>query len=84
MKIEYCLKPALGGMTSVAHFIAGHELSLLFSFLCCFLVFKGSDFTEPFYWHAASGTQVLHSFINDDPGSGLTLTYFTARSNLVT
>ena len=29
-------------------------------------------------WHVALGTQV---FINDDPG--LTLTYFTARSNLV-
>ena len=32
-------------------------------------------------WHAASGTQALQSGINSDPG--LTLTYFTARSNLV-
>ena len=32
-------------------------------------------------WHVASGTQALQSFfLNDDPG--LTLTYFTARSNL--
>ena len=33
-------------------------------------------------WHVASGTQALQSYINDDPG--LTLTYFTARSNWVT
>ena len=36
-------------------------------------------------WHVASGTQALQSLykiINDDPG--LTLTYFSARSNLVT
>ena len=32
-------------------------------------------------WHVALGTQALQSCINDDPG--LTLTYFTARSNLV-
>ena len=31
--------------------------------------------------HVALGTQALQSYINDDPG--LTLTYFTARSNLV-
>ena len=33
-------------------------------------------------WHVALGTQVLQSYINDDPG--LKLTYFTARSNFVT
>ena len=33
-------------------------------------------------WHAASGTQALQVYINDDPG--LTLTYFTTRSNFVT
>ena len=33
-------------------------------------------------WYAASGAQVLQSLFNDDPG--LTLIYFTARSNLVT
>ena len=33
-------------------------------------------------WHAASVTQALQSYINDDPG--LTLTYFMTRSNLVT
>ena len=32
-------------------------------------------------WYAASGARVLPSCSNDDPG--LTLTYFTARSNLV-
>ena len=32
-------------------------------------------------WYVALGTQALQSYINDDPG--LTLTYFTARSNLV-
>ena len=32
-------------------------------------------------WHVALGTQVLQNYINEDPG--LTLTYFTARSNLV-
>ena len=32
-------------------------------------------------WYAASGAGVLPSCSNDDPG--LTLTYFTARSNLV-
>ena len=32
-------------------------------------------------WHVTLGTQALQSYINDDPG--LTLTYFTARSNLV-
>ena len=32
-------------------------------------------------WYAASGTQILLFFSNDDPG--LTLTCFTARSNLV-
>ena len=32
-------------------------------------------------WYVASGAQVLPSFFSDDPG--LTLTYFTARSNLV-
>ena len=33
-------------------------------------------------WHVALGTQKLYKiYINDDPG--LTLTYFTARSNLV-
>ena len=31
-------------------------------------------------WYAALGTQALQSCINGDPG--LTLTYFTARSNL--
>ena len=33
-------------------------------------------------WHVALGTQALQLNINDDPG--LTLTYFTARSNWVT
>ena len=32
-------------------------------------------------WHVASGARVGPSCSNDDPG--LTLTYFTARSNLV-
>ena len=32
-------------------------------------------------WHVALGLQALQNYINDDPG--LTLTYFTARSNLV-
>ena len=33
-------------------------------------------------WHVSLGTQALYKvYINDDPG--LTLTYFTARSNLV-
>ena len=33
-------------------------------------------------WRVASGTQALKAYINDNPG--LTLTYFTARSNWVT
>ena len=33
-------------------------------------------------WHVALRTQALQVCINDDPG--LTLTYFTARSNLET
>ena len=36
----------------------------------------------PETWHVALGTQALQVYINDDPG--LTLTYFTARSNWVT
>ena len=32
-------------------------------------------------WYAASGARILSSCSNDDPG--LTLTYFTARLNLV-
>ena len=32
-------------------------------------------------WHVALGTKLYKVYINDDPG--LTLTYFTARSNLV-
>ena len=32
-------------------------------------------------WYAASGARILPSLLNDDPG--LTLTYFTARSDLV-
>ena len=32
-------------------------------------------------WHAASGLKLYKIYINIDPG--LTLTYFTARSNLV-
>ena len=32
-------------------------------------------------WYAASGAQVLPNYSNDDPG--LTLTYFTTKSNLV-
>ena len=36
----------------------------------------------PETWHVALGTQSLQVYINDDPG--LTLTYFTARSNWVT
>ena len=32
-------------------------------------------------WYAASGAQILQVCSNDDPG--LTLTYFTARSNLL-
>ena len=32
-------------------------------------------------WYVASGTRVLPSVFNNDPG--LTVTYFTARSNLV-
>ena len=33
-------------------------------------------------WYVAPRTQALQSFINDDPG--LTMTYFTAKSNWVT
>ena len=33
-------------------------------------------------WRVALGTQALQSLYNDDPG--LTMTYFTARSNWVT
>ena len=33
-------------------------------------------------WHVASALKLYQVYINDDPG--LTLTYFTARSNLVT
>ena len=33
-------------------------------------------------WHVASGPKHYKAYINDDPG--LTLTYFTARSNWVT
>ena len=33
-------------------------------------------------WYVAYGTPAHHSFSNDDPG--VTLTYFTARSNFVT
>ena len=33
-------------------------------------------------WHVVSGLKLNKVYINDDPG--LTLTYFTARSNLVT
>ena len=51
------LKPALGGVASVARFItghnnendiiiAGHGPSLLFSFLWCFLSFFRSNFPE--------------------------------------
>ena len=32
-------------------------------------------------WHVALGTQALLVYVNDDPG--LTLTYFTSRSNWV-
>ena len=32
-------------------------------------------------WYAASGARLLLSLLNDDPG--LTLTYFTARLNLI-
>ena len=39
-----------------------------------------ADFHET--WYVASGTPAHHIFINDDPG--VTLTYFTARSNLET
>ena len=39
---------------------------------------KADDFVT---WNAASGAQVLPSLFKDDPG--LTMTYFTARSNLV-
>ena len=39
-----------------------------------------NDFNET--WYVAFGTHAHHSFSNDDPG--LTLTYFTARSNFVT
>ena len=37
---------------------------------------------DPETWHATSGTQVLQSLYKGYPG--LTLSYFTARSNLVT
>ena len=36
----------------------------------------------PRIWFVASGTSAIIVFTNDDPG--MTLTYFTARSNLVT
>ena len=39
-----------------------------------------ADFHET--WYVASGTPAHHSMFNDDPG--VTLTYFLARSNLVT
>ena len=41
---------------------------------------RQADFHET--WYVASGTPAHHSLFNDDPG--VTLTYFTARSNLVT
>ena len=41
---------------------------------------RRADFHET--WYVASGTPAHHSLLNDDPG--VTLTYFTARSNLVT
>ena len=41
---------------------------------------RRADFQET--WYVASGTPAHHSYINDDPG--VTLTYFTARSNLET
>ena len=46
---------------------------------------KSSSNRKSYYletWHAASGNQALQVYIHDDPG--LTLTYFTARSNWVT
>ena len=39
-----------------------------------------ADFHET--WYVAPGTPAHHSFSNNDPG--VTLTYFTARANLVT
>ena len=41
---------------------------------------RRADFYET--WYVALGTPAHHSSLNDDPG--VTLTYFTARSNLVT
>ena len=40
----------------------------------------GADFHET--WYVALGTPAHHSYSNYDPG--VTLTYFTARSNMVT
>ena len=40
---------------------------------------RRSDFHET--WYVASGTPAHHTFLYDDPR--VTLTYFTARSNLI-
>ena len=45
-----------------------------------FLQNRQADFHKT--WFVVSGTQAHYSLSNDDPG--VTLTYFTARSNLVT
>ena len=45
------------------------------------LLLQNQKFYDLETWHVALKTQALQIYINDDPG--LTLTYFTARSNLV-
>ena len=63
----------LGHMTKMAATpIYGKEPSKIF--------FSRGDIHET--WYVASGTPAHHSFLNNDPG--VTLTYFTAWSNLVT
>ena len=46
-----------------------------------YLLLRNQKADDIEYWYAASSTQVLPSLFKDDPG--LTLAYFTVRSNLV-
>ena len=83
IKAKFYVEPPWEGGTKVYINDPGHMTkmaAMLKTFKNLLLWNRWTDFHET--WYLASGLRLIIVYINDDPG--LTLTYFTTRSNLVT
>ena len=87
IKVKFYVEPPWVGRTKVCWRHLGHMTKMaampiygIKPFKNLLLQNRRADFHET--WYVALGTSAHHSLFNDDPG--VTLTYFTARSNFVT